>query len=368
MAVNRIKIGNIIEIVDERNSDGSISVIYGININKEFMPTVANTDGIDPKKYKIVRRNRFVFSGMQTGRDECIRIGLYTEEKPFIVSPAYTTFEIIRQDLIINKYFFMNFLSTEMDRYGLFLSDSSIRSNLDWDRFCEIEMELPSLSIQQKYVDVYDSLLLNQKIYEKGLDDLKLTCDAYIEQLRRNLPMVEIGPYIQAYYEIYNGKQLIPRRGISIAKKFVIPKQEQNSARSSQIVRVGQFAYNTATTRNGETLSIAYCNNEECAVPGIYQVFEIIEKQKLMPEYLFMWFCRSEFDRYTRWISQGSAHEQFILADMKKVKIPIPVIGVQQAIVNIFNVYNERKVMVEKLKRQMKNICPILVKGAVGEN
>ncbi|MDR0515517.1 MAG: restriction endonuclease subunit S [Fibromonadaceae bacterium] len=181
------------------------------------------------------------------------------------------------------------------------------------------------------------------------------------------MPTVAIGAYIQSCYEVDNGKSLIPRRGISIAKKFVVPKQEQNTVRSSQIVRVGQFAYNTATTRNGETLSIAYCKDEDCAVPGIYQVFEVINKHKLIPEYLFMWFCRKEFDRYTRWASLGSAHEQFTLDEMKEVQIPIPDIDVQQSIVNIYNAYLTRREINEKLKSQLKNICPVLIRGAVGE-
>ena len=86
-------VGQLIEYVDERNVDSKYMDFYGININKEFMPTVANTDSVDATKYKIVRNNRFVFSGMQTGRDKCIRIGLY-KGTPIIVSPAYTTFEI----------------------------------------------------------------------------------------------------------------------------------------------------------------------------------------------------------------------------------------------------------------------------------
>ena len=86
-------VGELINYVDERNIDSSIMDFYGININKEFMPTVANIDTVDPKKYKVVRKNRFVFSGMQTGRDKTIRIGLFDRENPIIVSPAYTTFE-----------------------------------------------------------------------------------------------------------------------------------------------------------------------------------------------------------------------------------------------------------------------------------
>ena len=142
------RVGELISYVDERNTDGAIRDFYGININKEFMPTVASTEGIDARKYKVVRDNRFVFSGMQTGRDKCIRIGLY-KGSPIIISPAYTTFEIKNTEIVLPEYFFMQFLSNEMDRYGWFISDSSIRSNLDIDRFEEISFELPDISVQK---------------------------------------------------------------------------------------------------------------------------------------------------------------------------------------------------------------------------
>ena len=93
MGLTKYKIGDLISVIDERNDIG-IREFYGININKEFMPTAANTEGLDETKYKIVRKNRFVYSGMQTGRDGCIRISMYTEDIPILVSPAYTTFEV----------------------------------------------------------------------------------------------------------------------------------------------------------------------------------------------------------------------------------------------------------------------------------
>lgn len=195
MALTKYKIGDLITTVDERNTIG-IRDFYGININKEFMPTVANTEGLDEKKYKVVRKNRFVYSGMQTGRDECIRISMYTKDKPILVSPAYVTFEVTALNTVLPLYFFMRFLTKEKDRYGAFCSDGSIRSNLDWEVFCDMDIELPSIEIQQKYVDIYNAMLANQQSYEHGLDDLKLTCDAYIENLRE-FKYIKIGNYIE---------------------------------------------------------------------------------------------------------------------------------------------------------------------------
>lgn len=366
MALTKYKIGQLIKLVDERNSFG-IKDFYGININKEFMPTFANTEGLDETKYKVVRKNRFVYSGMQTGRDKCIRISMYNKDTPIIVSPAYTTFEICALDIVNPLYFFMKFLSNEMDRYGAFCSDGSIRSNLDWEVFCDIDIELPSLVIQQKYVDIYNAMIENQRCYEQGLDDLKLVCDAYIEELRRNMNCKKIKSLINACDERNSNLSIKLSQGITNEKEFSNPKQVAESIRSAKIVRTNQFAYNRATTRNGGKISIAYRDAEDCIVSSAYQVFEIKDKNTLLPEYLMMWFKRSEFDRYARYMSKGSAHEFFEYSDMEDVSIPIPSLEVQISITNIYKVYKERKSINAKLKSQIKDICPILIKGSLDE-
>lgn len=366
MRFNKCRIGQIIKVIDERNSYG-IKTFYGININKEFMPTVANTEGLDEGNYKVVRKNRFVFSGMQTGRDECIRLSMYLNDKPIIVSPAYTTFEVIKTDIVLPTYFFMIFCSKEKDRLGWFYSDGSIRSNLDWNRFCDIELNIPDLAIQQKYVDIYEAMVANQQSYERGLEDLKLVCDGYIEDLRRKIGKEPIGSYIAPIDERNTDIKITLAQGITIEKVFASPKQVAVAERSAKIVRHGQFAYNRATTRNGEKISIAYRNGEDCVVSSAYQVFEIKRKNELIPEYLMMWFKRSEFDRYARYMSKGSAHEFFEYSDMEEVQIPIPDIKVQKAIAEIFTVYTTRKQINERLKEKIKNICPILIRGSLEE-
>ena len=366
MALTKYRIGQLIKIVDERNSYG-INTFYGININKEFMPTVANTEGLDESNYKVVRENRFVFSGMQTGRDECIRISMYLEKDPIIVSPAYTTFEVEATDIVLPTYFFMIFLSKERDRLGWFYSDGSIRSNLDWDRFCDMELNLPDISTQQKYVDIYKAMVANQQSYERGLEDLKLVCDGYIEDLRRNIGTEPLAPCIMPIEERNSDLAVTLAQGITIDKVFASPKQVAEAERNAKIVRKGQFAYNRATTRNGEKISIAYREGEECVVSSAYQVFEIKQKDRLLPEYLMMWFKRTEFDRYARYMSKGSAHEFFEYSDMEEVKIPIPDIKIQEAIANIYSVYMTRKRLNEQLKGQIKDICPILIRGSLEE-
>lgn len=367
MALKKVKLGDLINVVDERNNIGSRD-FYGININKEFMPTVADTTGLDETKYKVVRKNRFVYSGMQTGRDECIRLSMYLQDKPIIVSPAYITFEVTAQDMVLPEYFFMLFLSKEKDRLGWFYSDSSIRSNLDWDRFCEIELSLPPIDVQKKYVDIYLAMLANQRAYEQGLDDLKLVCDAYIEDLRRKMPSEEIGPYIQQVSEKNVLGTVADNKAVSVEKVFVSSHAELEGVniKNYLIVKNMEFAYNTVTTRNADKISIAINHESTCLVSPIYTVFKT-NSEKLLPEYLMLWFKRSEFDRYARYNSWGSAREMFTFDDMTKVKIPVPNIVVQRSIAEMYSVFMNRREINEKLKAQIKNICPILIKGAIDE-
>ena len=315
----------------------------------------------------MVRKKRFVFSGMQTGRDECIRISMYNGEEPIIVSPAYTTFEVTREDIVIPEYFFMLFLSKEKDRFGAFCSDGSIRSNLDWERFVDFNITLPSITQQRKYVDVYLALQNNLAAYQSKVEELKLVCDGYIEELRRKMPVEKLGPYIRPCDERNSDLKIKLAQGITNDKEFATPKQVAEAETSAKIVRKGQFAYNRATTRNGEKISIAYRSGDDCVVSSAYQIFEISAKDKLYPEYLMMWYKRSEFDRYARYMSKGSAHEFFEYEDMENVQIPIPSFETQKAIASIYSVYKERQRIAEALKEQLKNICPVLIRGSLKE-
>lgn len=364
MGLSKYRIGQLIKVVDERNSF-EITDFYGININKAFMPTVANTEGLNETNYKVVRKNRFVFSGMQTGRDECIRISMYTKDHPIIISPAYTTFEIINQRIVQPTYFFMIFLSREKDRLGWFYSDGSIRSNLDWERFCEMELTLPDLPTQQKYVDIYNAMVANQQAYERGLEDLKTVFTSYIEELRRNDPVFPIGDYITLYNEKNGDGAIALEQGININKEFISPQRSNSNLQGRKIVRHGQFAY--CTQLNNANVAIAYRSGEDCVVSSVYNVFEITQKDKLIPEYLLMWLIRPEFGRYVYWASEGSAYEFLNYNNLASYKIPIPNIEVQRAIAEIYTVYNKRKKINEQLKTQIKNICPILIKGSLEE-
>ena len=368
MMESKCRIGPFIILVDERNKDGHDYPVLGINKDKTFMPTAANMAGIDTSKYKIVRKDTFVFSGMQTGRDVCIRIGLYNEDTPALVSPAYTTFRLDTEKGIVPEFFFLNFNRDESDRYGAFISDSSVRANLDWNRFLEIEIPLPPIAEQQKVVNAWKALREIKEQNEEIAAPLMQVCQSYIQELKHKYESVEIGPYIEEIDERNSDLSVRLSQGIANSKVFQNPKQVSVNSKSDKIVRHGYFGYNRATTRNGEKISIAYREGEDCTVSSAYGVFRITDESILNPHFLWMWVSRPEFDRYARYMSKGSAHEFFEMDEMRRVRIPLPPLSVQQAIVNIYNCANEAKKIVAEADRMSREVCPALIQHVINNN
>lgn len=179
-----VSLGEYIEVDEEQNINDEDLPFMGINIKKEFMPTNANTDGLKKNKYLIMRKGRFVFSGMQTGRDMAIRVGLYNSEEPALISPAYVTFSVAmaKRDKILPEFLNLQFKRSESDRLGWFYSDGSIRSNLDWDRFCEFQIPLPPIDVQQAIVDVYRCMERAKQIATTAREKLKTLCPALVQR------------------------------------------------------------------------------------------------------------------------------------------------------------------------------------------
>jgi type I restriction enzyme S subunit len=180
-------LGDYIQLVDERNVDLQVSQLLGININKTFMPSVANTSGIDFSKYKIVKKGIFACNVMHVGRDERLPVALYDEAESAMVSPAYLTFEIKNTDELIPEFLMMIFQRPEFDRYTWFISDSSVRGGLEWERFCSIKIPIPKVDSQEIVISMYKVLERRKKINKKLNDLVSKVCPILIEGLIDNL-------------------------------------------------------------------------------------------------------------------------------------------------------------------------------------
>lgn len=364
------RLGDYIQLVDNRNIDSKITNLLGINITKNFMPSVANVTDVDLSKYKIIQKGQFAYSSMQTGRDETIRLALFTEDEPAIISPAYSVIESKDETKLLAEFMMMCFQRPESDRYGWFISDSSVRANLDYERFCDIQLPIPeAIEEQSKYVNIYQGLLNNQKCYEKSLEDLQLICDTYIENLIKTEEPKTLGDYIEQSDERNSGNNIDNLLGISVNKVFIPSKSNKESLNLTnyKVVRERQFGYAPVTSRNGEKISIGLLKGQPGLVSSTYTVFKVTDKTRLLPEFLSLFFKRAEFDRYARFNSWGSARESFDWDAMCEVKIPIPDSKVQEAIITIYQTLETRKDLNENLKSKIKPLCPILMRGVVEE-
>lgn len=362
------RLGDYIQKIDNRNRDLSISNLLGVNIFKKFMPSVANQSGLDLSKYKIIKKGQFATNLMHVNRDEVLPVALYDKDGPCLVSPAYITFEIKDNTDLIPEFLMMEFQRPEFDRKAWTYCDSSVRGGLDWERLCEMEIPIPDdIEEQKKYVEIYKGLLANQKAYENSLDDLQLICDTYIENLIKTEKPKVLGQYIQQSDERNNDLSINFLQGVSTSKVLIESKANTTGVKFSnyKIVRNGQFVYVADTSRRGDKIALAMNNDKTCIVSAIYTVFEVTKKEELLPEFLYLFFQRSEFDRYARFHSWGSARETFDWDDMCNVKLPIPDIKKQEAIVTIYHTLEARKRINEKLKDSIKSLCPVLMRGVL---
>lgn len=366
MALTNIRLGDYIErsTINNKALLYGEELILGVNSQGVFAKPKGSTDGVDLKPYKIVNNGAFVYNPTR------LELGsiAYRTEGLCIVSHLYMVFYLTEKGkkIIDPLWLYLYFRRSEFCREVSFRNFGSQRPEFNFSDMSDIVIPLPDINTQRKYVDVYNAMFANQKSYERGLEDLKLVCDAYIESLRREVPCEPIGPYIERH-DVRNGPNGTKNvMGVSTAKEFREPtsKVNRNELANYKVVKPRQISF-VQTTHNEKVFCNAFNNTEEdIVVTSVNEVFSTNE-EKVLPEYLVMFFNRTEFDRYARFHSWGSARETFTWNDLIKVEIPIVDISIQKSIVDIYSVYKERKEINEKLKAQIKNICPILIKGSI---
>lgn len=367
MALRKIKLGKYICQSDEKNSNLELSIenVRGISTQKIFIDTKANMEGVSLKNYKIVRPNQFAYVPDTSRRGDKISLAFNNTSESYLVSSISVVFYIDEKE-INPEYLFMFFNRPEFDRYSRYNSFGSAREPFNWGDMCDIELELPDLPTQEKFVKTYLAMKENQKSYEKGLEDLKLVCESYIEDLRKKSSVKKIGKYIKCTDRKTDDINL-DIRGISNLQKLSIPNSRVDGVEKEKYLRIDykEFGYSPIHINDG---SIAL-NNEKKSylLSPIYKTFKVIDENVLYPDYLMMWFSRKEFVRYCWFYAFGSARDNFEWNQMCEVEIPIPDIKIQKSISNIYKCYIERQSINELLKNQIKNICPILIKGSVEE-
>lgn len=371
MALTKYKLGTLLDLLEHTNSDLKYGIddVRGVNNLKQLMPTKADMNGRDLSKFQIVKPGEFVFNHRTSRNGSKFSIALNNGKTPVICTEDYVVFRIKPEcaQTLIAEWLYLYFNRSEFDRYVITNSWGSSTEFYNWEDLCDIDIDLPDLLTQQKYVDVYNAMVANQQSYERGLEDLKLVCDGYIEDLRRKMPCEKIGPYIKACNERNENNAITLFQGVNVDHVFTDPKRVAEDAENGSVVRTGQFAFNKVMKAHNTKLPIALREGPDCVVSSSYQVFEISDKEKLLPKYLLLWLNRAETQRYAGFISFGTTRDIFSFDDMGEIAIPIPDITIQQSIVEVFYVFQLRSEINEKLKAQIRDICPVLIKGSLEE-
>ncbi len=372
MPLTKSRLGEYIELREETNNDllYGVEAVRGVNNLKFLMPTKADINGRDLTKFQIVYPGEFVFNHRTSRNGSKFSIAYNDEDKPVICTEDYVVFRIKEdsKETLLAEWLYMYFNRPEFDRYVITNSWGSSTEFYNWEDICAVELSLPSLPVQQKYVDIYKAMVANQQSYERGLEDLKLVCDGYIEDLRRKMPCEKIGPYIRPCNERNDDNTISLFQGVNVDHVFTDPKRVAEDEENGSVVRTGQFAFNKVMKAHNTKLPIALREGPDCVVSSSYQVFEVTNKKKLLPKYLLLWMNRAETQRHAGFVAYGTTRDIFSFDDLCEIKIPLPDIQLQESIVEVFEVFQKRYEINERMKAQIKDICPILIKGSLEDN
>lgn len=367
---NWVKLGDYIEQCDERNSEGKYTLddVRGISIQKKLIYTKADMQGVSLTPYKLLKPREFSYVTVTSRNGGKISLAINDTPNTYIVSSSYENFRCKDAKKLLPEYLFLILSRSEFDRYSRFNSWGSARETFDWSEFCRTEIPLPSIEVQQELVDTYNGLKALAEQNEALIEPLSKACEAFIVDCKKKYPEVELGDYIEEYDKRNSeGKYILEDvRGVSIQKEFITTKANMDDVPlyKYKIIKNNMFAFNVNTARMGEKFAIAFCKNSNYIVSSIYEVFYSKNTSVIIPEYLFILFKRSMFDKYVRFNSWGSARETFTMLDMREVKIPLPPIEVQQSIVNLYNCLEEAKKIASEAREKLKTLCPALVQRA----
>ena len=369
--VKWVRLGDYIEQCDERNHNNKydIEAIKGISTSKTFIDTKANLDGVPLQSYKLVAPRYFAYVPDTSRRGDKVALAFNDSSCTYLISSIYCVFKVSVLDKLSPEYLYLFFLRPELDRYARYNSWGSAREVFSWGDMCNTMIPLPSITEQQKVVNAWKAFREIKEQNEAKAAPLMQVCQSYIQELKHTYPLQEIGPYIEECNERNLEGKFAEQdvRGIATSKGLIETKANLDgvSLNSYKLVKPKEIAFVPDTSRRGDKMSLGLNDSDKTyIVSSISAVFNV-DKENILPNFLYLWFCRSEFDRYARFNSWGSAREAFSFEDMKRCKIPIPPIDVQRAIVNIYKCANEAKQIAEEADRLSREVCSALLQHVI---
>lgn len=365
------KLGCYITQSDARNYDGVYDegTVVGLSTQKQTIKTKADLTGVNLTSYKLFPAQSFAYVPDTSRRGDKVSLAFNLSDETYLVSSISVVFYVSDKESLLPEYLYMYFNRPEFDRYARFNSWGSARETFSWEDMCDIDIELPDITVQQKYVDIYNAMLANQRSYERGLEDLKRAVFAEIDIIKHTSRKVPVGDLLEEIDVRNTDGSITSVQGINIEKQFMPSVADTSSVnlRNYKVVHEGQFAYSSMQTGRDECIRIAlHDKSTPILISPAYSVLQV-KDPSIVAEYIMLWFSRPETDRYGWFASDASVRANLDLDRFYEIQIPMPDTSKQQSIANIYIAYMLRREINEQLKAQIKDLCPILIKGSIEE-
>ena len=350
-------LGNHIRLIDTRNRESITDRVLGINIDKFFMPSVANVIGTDLSKYKLITKGKFACNPMHVGRDERLPVALYDEEKPAIVSPAYFMFEVIDNSILNEDYLMMWFRRPEFDRICWLHTDGSVRGGITWDDICRLELPIPPIENQLEIVNSYKAITERIALKQKINDNLAATIQTIFLSCKQSdtfktyLPLNELVKTVNFRNKdnVYGIDDLI---GVSLTKEFIKSPANTISLDVSnyKIVKPFQFACNLMHVGRDKKVAVGMLTDaDNVIISPAFTVFEIINNNVILPEVLVSWFSQSFFDNEVSYLASEGIRDGIKWDTFAQIPIFIPEFEIQTKIQNIYKNIQQNKLEISTL-------------------
>ena len=361
-------IEELVDKIDERNTDGSISELIGVSIDKCFIKSVANTNGTDLSKYKVIRKNDFAVSLMQVSRDSKIPVARLEEYDVAIMSPAYPIFRVKDENVILPEYLDMWFKRPEFDREAAFIAVGGVRGSMPWEEFAKMKLPVPSIEEQRKVVQAYKTITDRIALKKRINDNLVETLSAIYKELFSDaetrfpkMPLQKICSKIGSGATPKGGKTAYISEGISLIRSTNVfdfnfeygdlahINQSQADALANVIVEPNDVLFNITG------VSVARC----CMVPAdvlparVNQHVMIVRPimGETMSYYIMFTLCAADNKAKLLGIGQsGSTREAINKQELESFEIPIP----DETTLNQFS--SSAKSLYEKIYANVKEI------------
>lgn len=342
-------LGNHIRLIDTRNRESITDRVLGINIDKFFMPSVANVIGTDLSKYKLITKGKFACNPMHVGRDERLPVALYDEEEPAIVSPAYFMFEVVDNSILNEDYLMMWFRRPEFDRICWLHTDGSVRGGITWDDICRLELPIPPIEKQLEIVNSYKAITERIALKKKINDNLEAQAEAIYNEMIANNSTNGTMSTLGEISTIKTGKLNSEAAVINGIYPFFTCSQET--------YRTNTFSFDQeAVLLAGNNASAIYPLKIYCGKFDVYQRTYVISSNNRFVSNKQLYFVLKQQLNEFKGISSGTTTKFLTM----KILTPIPVVIAPEDIATSFiNITNKIFETIFQNQREIEHLCEL---------